>query len=308
MTGAERAREVAAVPRGSGASRASRRLPGRRSRVDLSSRRGPSTIMACQLCAGVAATEAALHRQMRASRHQTGSSRTVRCAAPGCGSARSRPHATSPARRGGAARRPATRATRPQPPPLPTALPTACRGVRAGDSAGDGCYVDARSPTRVDRPFWGSAACASRRAITPRGWMNLAPLSQLAVASLQIGLFCARKCLIRIAPARQNACSEDFGRCRCAGCFVQCCAYSCAANAARRTARPTSTGAWWRTAAWPMAAWRSAKCSISARSTPASASRGATLSKSATKASAAKWLCSPRAPCPATTSTRWGCA
>jgi len=42
---------------------------------------------------------------------------------------------------------------------------------------------------------------------------TLARLSQLAVAFLQIGLFCACKCLIRKGAARANACSEDFGRC-----------------------------------------------------------------------------------------------
>jgi hypothetical protein len=49
----------------------------------------------------------------------------------------------------------------------------------------------------------------------------LARLSQLAVAFLQIGLFGARKCLIRKEAARANACSEDFGRCGSRVCFVQ---------------------------------------------------------------------------------------
>ncbi len=82
---------------------------------------------------------------------------------------------------------------------------------------------------------------------------RLARLSQLTVALTQNGPFCARKSLIRIAASRQNACSEDFGRCRPERRFVQCRACSCAANAARKTARSTNTGAWSRTAAWPMA-------------------------------------------------------
>ena len=49
----------------------------------------------------------------------------------------------------------------------------------------------------------------------------LARLSQLAVAFLQIGLFCARKCLIRIEQVGANACSEDFSRCGQAARFLQ---------------------------------------------------------------------------------------
>ena len=44
-------------------------------------------------------------------------------------------------------------------------------------------------------------------------------------------------------------------------------------------ARRTTTGAWWRTAAWPMGAWCSARCSTWARSTTASARRGARRSR-----------------------------
>jgi hypothetical protein len=136
----------------------------------------------------------------------------------------------------------------------------------------------------------------------------LARLSQLAVASLQIGPFYARKCLVGIGRKRQSACSEDFGRCGGWWHFVECGACSCAANAARRTARSTSTGAWWRTAAWPTAAWPSVRCSTLARSTPASARRGARPSRSAIRVSGARWRCFPRAACRATTSMRWACA
>ncbi len=85
---------------------------------------------------------------------------------------------------------------------------------------------------------------------------RLARLSQLAVAFLQIGLFCARKCLILIGSTRANACSEDFARCGQRARFVQWPACSCAANVAKRTARSTNTGASWSRAAWVTAAWR----------------------------------------------------
>jgi hypothetical protein len=58
----------------------------------------------------------------------------------------------------------------------------------------------------------------------------------------------------------------------------------CGAARARRTAKFTATGAWWKTGAWSAGGWCNATCSTSARLTTSKRRRGAAASRSSRRA------------------------